>query len=292
MQIKIAKHSGFCFGVRRAIEIAEKILSESNGRVFSWGEIIHNPMVVERFSKKGMKVITDLKAAEEGTILISSHGTSPEALEAIHKKNLKIVDATCPYVRSAQMIAKRLKKEGFDIFIVGDRLHPEVRGILGFAGKRGYIIENAQLDGMPKRRFSKVGILAQTTQTKENFLNIILKILEKTFFKEARLFDTICNDTKARQQSAKELLWRCDLIIVVGGKNSANTRRLWEICRADGREAFHIEGAGEIKREWLKDKKSVGIVSGASTPDESIQEVVTALKKNSHSKLRRPFGHP
>ncbi len=278
MQIKIAEHCGFCFGVRRAIDIAERLLSQSNGAVYSWGEIIHNPKVVERFSKKGMKVITDLKAAEQGTILISSHGTSPEALEAIHKKNLKIVDATCPFVKSAQMIAKRLKEEGFDIFIVGDRLHPEVRGILGFAGKRGYVIENDKLDGMPKKRFSKIGILAQTTQAKENFLKIATRILEKGLFKEGRLFNTICNDTKERQESAKELLNSCDLLIVVGGRNSANTKRLWEICRVSGKESYRIESAEEIKDSWLKDKKRVGIVSGASTPDESIREVVKKLK--------------
>lgn len=277
MQIKIAEHCGFCFVVRRAIDIAESLLSESNGAVYSWGEIIHNPRVVEKFEKRHMEVITDLDSVKEGTILISSHGTSPKVLTAIKKRNLKVVDATCPFVKSAQNIVKGLREEGFDIFIVGDHAHPEVKSLLGFAGERGYVVENDTLEGYPEKKVLKLGILAQTTQTKENFIKVVSKILEKDF-REVRVFNTICNDTKKRQLSTRALLDCCDLLIVIGGKNSANTRRLWEICRAKGKDAFHIEGADEIKKEWLRNKKSVGVVSGASTPDESIQEIVTALR--------------
>lgn len=278
MEIKIAEHSGFCFGVRRAIDIAENLLSKSCGDVYSWGEIIHNPRVVESFSKRGIKAITDLDSIKRGTILISSHGTSPEVLEAVKKKDLKVVDATCPFVKSAQTIVKELKKQDFDIFIVGDRSHPEVKSLLGFAGERGYAVEDTKLEGYPEKKISKVGILAQTTQTKENFLKVILRILEKDL-REVRIFNTICNDTKERQFSAMALLDLCDLLIVVGGKNSANTKRLWEICRKSGKETFHIEGADEIKKMWFKNRKIVGIVSGASTPDESIQEVINQISK-------------
>jgi len=273
MKIKIARCAGFCFGVKRAINIAENALNglRSEEKIYSFGAIIHNPQVVEGLFKKELQVINGLEAIKGGTVIISSHGAPVEILEEIKKKKIKLIDATCPFVKYAQNIVKNLKKEGYGIIIVGDSAHPEVRALKSIAGK----------DKLSK----KIGIISQTTQSKVNYINEIRKIMEKDF-SEVKVFNTICNDTSKRQSATRSLLKDCDLMIVIGGKNSANTRRLWQICKESGVDSFHIETELELDKAWFKGKSCVGITSGASTPNSMVEKVVEIIKKFNKGKGR------
>ncbi|MDP2921246.1 MAG: 4-hydroxy-3-methylbut-2-enyl diphosphate reductase [Candidatus Omnitrophota bacterium] len=265
MKIKVARCAGFCFGVKRAINIAENALRElkDGDKIYSLGAIIHNPQVVDELSRKGLEVISDLRKIKRGRVIISSHGAPLETLEEIRKKKIKLIDATCPFVKYAQNIVRRLKKDGYRIIIVGDSAHPEVKALNSIAGK----IKNSK----------KIGIISQTTQNKENYIKEIGKILGEDF-SEVKIFNTICSDTSKRQSAARSLLKDCDIMIVIGGKNSANTRRLWQICKESGVDSFHIETELELKKKWFKGKICAGITSGASTPDQAVQRVTRNIK--------------
>lgn len=266
MQIKIAECAGFCFGVKRAINIAENALKrlKAKDNIYSLGPIIHNPQVVEGLFKKGLQVISDLEKIKDGTVIISSHGAPLEALKDIKKKGIKLIDATCPFVKYAQNIVKGLKKDGYRIIIVGDSAHPEIKALKSIAGK--------------DKKSKKIGVISQTTQNKENYINEIKNILGEDF-SEVKVFNTICNDTSKRQLATRSLLKDCDLMIVIGGKNSANTRRLWQICKESGVNSFHIETELEMKKKWFKGKNCIGITSGASTPDLMVKNVITKINK-------------
>jgi 4-hydroxy-3-methylbut-2-enyl diphosphate reductase len=266
MQIKVAGQTGFCFGVKRAINIAEKTIkgSEAAKGIYSLGPIIHNPQVVESLSKKGLRVIRNIKDINRGTVIICSHGAPGYLIDKIRKKNIKLVDATCPFVKYAQDIVRGLKKEGYRIIIVGDKEHPEVKALLSIAGK--------------KTNNKKIGIISQTTRNKDNYLKEILEVLKEDF-SEVRVFNTICNDTSRRQALTRKLLGECDIMVVVGGRNSANTRRLWQICKESGVDSYHIEREDELNADSFYRKKCVGVVSGASTPDTTVKKVVDKIKK-------------
>lgn len=266
MRIKVAGKTGFCFGVKRAINIAERTIKESEAEkgVYSLGPIIHNPQVVESLSRKGLRVISDIENMRQGTIIICSHGAPKELIDKIRKKGIKLVDATCPFVKYAQDIVSGLKKQGYRIIIVGDKEHPEVKALLSIAGK--------------KTNSKKIGIISQTTQNKDSYLEEILEIL-RGGFSEAKVFNTICNDTSRRQALTRRLLGECDIMIVVGGKNSANTRRLWQICKESGVDSYHIEAEDELSASYFRHKKCAGVVSGASTPDVTVKKVVDKIKK-------------
>lgn len=265
MQIKVARCSGFCFGVQRAIDIAESALKELKGKkyIYSLGPIIHNPQVVEALSKKGLYVIDNVNRIKNGVILISSHGAPVSLVQRIKKKNIKLIDATCPFVKEAQRIVAGLKKHGYKIIIVGDNKHPEVKALRGIAGK-----------GINSK---KIGIVSQTTQNKDNYIKEISEVL-KGDFSEARIFNTICKDTSERQTLTKALLKECDLMLIIGGRNSANTKRLWQICKESGVDSFHIETESELDRRQFVGKRSVGLTSGASTPDWVVKKVVERIK--------------
>ncbi|MFA5388618.1 MAG: 4-hydroxy-3-methylbut-2-enyl diphosphate reductase [Candidatus Omnitrophota bacterium] len=266
MKIKIAECAGFCFGVKRAINIAENALKElkAGDRIYSLGPIIHNPQVVDSLLKKGLGVVSFPENIESGTIVISSHGAPVKTIEDIRKKGIKLIDATCPFVKYAQKIVRDLKKDGYEIVIVGDSAHPEVKALKSIAGKN--------------KRSKRIGIISQTTQNKENYLNEIKKILASRDFSEAKIFNTICNDASKRQSAARKLLKDCGLMIVVGGNNSANTRRLWQICKESGVDSFHVETELEVDRKWFKGKKTVGITSGASTPDSMVKKITERIR--------------
>ena len=267
MKIKVARCSGFCFGVRRAINIADSALRDlkSGEKVYSLGPIIHNPQAVDELFKKGLQVITDLKKIKGGTVIISSHGAPVEALEKIKKKGIKLIDATCPFVKYAQHIVRGLKKQGYRIIIVGDNSHPEVKALKSIAGK--------------DIKSKKIGVISQTTQNRSNYIKEIKKILLEEDFNEIKVFNTICNDTSKRQLASRRLLKDCDLVIVIGGKNSANTRRLWQICKESGVDTFHIETELELKKKWFKGKVCVGITSGASTPDLMVKKIIERIRR-------------
>jgi 4-hydroxy-3-methylbut-2-enyl diphosphate reductase len=277
LRVDISEFSDFCFGVKRAISLAEKALKRYPKPVSSLGPLIHNRQVVSELSKKGLNVITDCKKVRGGTVVTRSHGIHPDVLNKLKKKNIDVVDATCPFVKNAQMLAERLSQEGYKVIIVGDKGHPEIKSLKSFSGNKAVVIATKDDAKRLKFKKGKIGVVAQTTQSLKNFMAVISELLKKSF-DEIRIFNTICSDVNMRQNSTERFSRDNDLVIVVGGKNSANTRRLYEICKCMGRESYHIEGGCEIKYKWLEGKKRVGVVSGASTPRWLVNEVVGRLR--------------
>lgn len=277
MKVKLAKHSGFCFGVRNALKKTVKLLNSGQGRVYSIGDLIHNPYVIRELKKKGLRVVKDLKDIKDGTVVVRAHGFSPSLIARAKRRGLKLVDATCPFVKKAQAISKLLNDRGYAIIIVGDKDHPEVRSLSGFARDSAYVVgkpsdlKNLNLDGA-----KKIGLLAQTTKSKEDFQAIARKLI-KDGVVELRVFNTICEAVALRQDEARSLARECDLMLVVGGKQSANTRTLAKLCRMEGTRAYHIEGFDGLDHSWLRRKRNVGIVSGTSTPEWVIEGVVKKL---------------
>ncbi len=277
MEIEKAAEMGFCFGVRRAIELVEKAAQE-RGALQTLGAIVHNRQVVEKFAKRGVTVAKNLGEIESGVVAISSHGVGLEVLKQIKLKGLEVIDATCPFVRKAQVVAQRLGKEDFRVLVFGDASHPEVQAVLGWAGEKA-----SATTEIPKLfiKSKRLGILSQTTQNQERFANFVAGIIaaESAKFSELRIFNTICDATQKRQVAALQLAKKVDLMIVIGSRDSANTKRLAEICANASVVTYHIETAAEIKPAWIRGQQRIGVTAGASTPDEVIEEVVLKLKR-------------
>lgn len=278
MKVILAKRIGFCFGVKRAIDMAENALRE-NERVCSLGSIIHNAQVVEGLSRKGLEVIKDIGRLSCGAIVASSHGISPKVAARIKEKGLKLIDTTCPFVLNAQRIAKHLSDAGYSVIIVGDRNHPEVKALVDFVSKNVFVVKDAkEARALELNRNAKISVISQTTQSMDNFLNVVRTILEK-MPKELRIINTICKDVEERQGAARALAKGVDAILVVGGRNSANTKRLSEVCKSISGNSHFVETEKELKRSWFKDARVIGITSGASTPDWIVKRVVDKIKK-------------
>lgn len=277
MKIYLAENAGFCFGVKRAITLARKTAKNTKEKVYTFGPIIHNPQVVTEFERKGITAVEDISRIEEGSyIIIRTHGVSPAKVEEFKNKKLKIIDATCPFVKKAQKFAEQLTKEGYQVIIIGESEHPEVKGICGFTKNKAIVIGDVcEVRKLPKGQ--RIGIIVQTTQSPENFKNIVVCLLEKS--NELKIFNTICDATKKRQDSSLKLTKKVDIIIVIGGYNSANTKHLAEVCESTSIPTYHIESFLDLKRDWFKGGKKVGITAGASTPDWIINEVIRNLKK-------------
>jgi 4-hydroxy-3-methylbut-2-enyl diphosphate reductase len=268
--VVVADQAGYCFGVHRALDIANEYLEGERKKVYSLGPIIHNPRVVEDFRRRGMTPVDSIDEVDEGIIVIRSHGVEKELLEKASAKGLDIADATCPFVKNAQRIAEKLFVEDYQLVIVGERRHPEVRGIVSYSGDDPLVVKDAE--GLRSKDLgTKVGVLAQTTTPKENFIGVVSAILDSAH--ECRAYNTICNATLERQASAVELAGTVETMIVVGGKNSANTRRLAELCSLSGCATYHIESPDEITSEMLCGKKRIGITAGASTPRSQVDAV-------------------
>ena len=268
MEVILAEKAGFCFGVMRALDIISKVRRSTNLPIYTLGPIIHNPQVVEKLKKDGIIPIENLDDVEgKGYLVIRSHGVSPEVIEEAERRGFKLIDATCPYVKRVQEYAKMLVNEGYRVVIVGEENHPEVKGILGHTGDRAEIY-SCEMD--VKQR-EKIGVVAQTTQSFTNLKEAIDHLLERAG--ELRVFNTICSATHERQEAAKELAQKVDVMIVIGGKNSANTTRLARISRTICPRTYHIETAEEIQPEWFEAANRVGITAGASTPDWIIDAV-------------------
>ena len=277
LEVITAEEAGFCFGVERAIDMVLEAASENDDlNVYTLGPLIHNPQVVKKLEEKNVKVASSLAEIDSGIVIIRSHGVAPEVIEQAREKNLKIIDATCPYVKNAQKYARQLVDEGYQTFIYGDQDHPEVRGIYGASDKKAVIIKEKE-DLKSVELKAKVGFVAQTTKSPESFRDIINLVI--TEVKELKVFNTICNTTDVRQSSAKKLAEDADIMFVIGGHNSANTTRLAEICAATNTPTYHIETAAEIEKEWLSGKNKVGITAGASTPDWLIREVIQLMNE-------------
>lgn len=281
MPVRLAKKVGFCFGVKRAFTMAEDVIKREK-RAYSLGSLIHNKQVVKGLSDRGLKVIDDIGKVSGGCIVISSHGISPRKAEEIKKRSLRLVDTTCPFVRNAQEMAKGLSRAGYRIIIVGDANHPEVRALVDFAGKRACVVKDAKgVKALHLKTGEKVGVLSQTTQAMDNFLAVVRTAMESKPG-ELRVFNTICRDAEARQAAAKELARQVDLMLIVGGRNSANTKRLLDVSRKILKDSYLIETYKDLRHDWFKGVGTAGITSGASTPDWIVKRVV----KEVNSKLK------
>ncbi|MFN2363651.1 MAG: bifunctional 4-hydroxy-3-methylbut-2-enyl diphosphate reductase/30S ribosomal protein S1 [Halarsenatibacteraceae bacterium] len=277
LEITTAEEAGFCFGVKRAIDMAmEAVQDESDIKVYTLGPIIHNPQVVEKLEELGIRSVEDLSEIKTGVIIIRSHGVEPKKIEEAENKGLTILDATCPYVKKAQKNAQLLMEEGYQTLIYGDQDHPEVKGILGATDYKALIIEDkSDLDEIDLQ--SRVGIVAQTTKSPASFKKLIGLLLGRV--KELKIYNTICNTTQVRQSGAENLADDVEIMIVIGGFNSANTNRLAEICSNTGTPTYHIETANDIEWSWLENIKKIGITAGASTPDWLIKEVIQTMSE-------------
>lgn len=276
MKIILAEHRGFCYGVKRAIEMAQACIDPNKGKAWTLGPIIHNPQMVARLLEQGIGVAEQLNDIPCGTVIIRSHGVGPEIYEKAESKNLHVVDATCPHVKKAQEAAYQLAQEGYEVVVIGERHHPEVKSIIEWAGKRVMVVETpAEARAIPFR--PRLGIVSQTTFAGE-LLEDIVNIL-RTKCNEIKVNRTICTATELRQQSAVLLARQVEVIIVVGGKNSANTARLAQLCQQAGSKVYHIETAQELHQEWFKGVSTVGITAGASTPDWLIEEVYNKMQE-------------
>lgn len=278
VNIEKAKEIGFCFGVRRAIDILEKAALE-NGSLETLGAVVHNEQVTRRLSEVGIKVINGIDDIKSDVVAISSHGVSPQIEAGLRAHKVKVIDTTCPYVKRAQMSARRLAEAGFWVVVYGEAQHAEVKGILGWANGKGIATLDVKPFMVSKDIPRRLGILAQTTQIPENFIKFVQEMVGLTLVKdsEIRIIDTICHDIRQRQASSLELAQKVDLMLVVGGNSSANTKRLQEICSMVT-ETHQIETAEEIGLSWLKGKKHIGVTSGTSTAEQTIDEIVKYLE--------------
>lgn len=276
--ILTANPLGFCFGVRRAIKIIKEA-SRNNHNIVTLGPIVHNKEVVNQLQQSGVQMTDDFNCIDTSTTLvISSHGISPQKLQQIRDKGINVIDTTCPNVKHAQQSAQKLFIEGYSVIIFGETSHPEVKGLLGWAGEKAVATTEVK-ELMKVELGEKVGILSQTTQSREALEKFIQEFISVKFdsLKELKIINTLCNETRKRQKAATELAKKSDIMLVVGGFNSANTKNLAKIC-SNLVETYHVESAEQIKPEWLKNKKHIGITAGASTPDKAIEEVISRLK--------------
>jgi 4-hydroxy-3-methylbut-2-enyl diphosphate reductase len=269
MEIITAKTAGFCFGVKRAIDIAFQIAKEKRKGIYTLGPIIHNPQVVDKLKEKGIIPIENIKAKKDiRALIIRTHGIPLKLSKEISSKGYEIIDATCPFVKKAQYYAKLLSEEGYQVIILGEKNHPEVKSLMS------YVIDNAiVIDGktsLPKLR-SRVGIVVQTTQP----LDVLKKVLSEAIVhaKEIKVYNTICNSTALRLKETESMANKVDVMFVVGGKNSANTTQLTKLCKSLSVPTHHIETSSEIRNEWIEKAKKIGITAGASTPKWIIKEV-------------------
>lgn len=276
MEIILAEKAGFCFGVQRALNIAQQA-ARDHARVYTLGSLIHNRRVVEELREQGIEPVDDLNRLAAGDVLvIRSHGVSPAILEQARERGIKLVDATCPFVRQAQELAHAMYREGYQVVVVGDPNHPEVAGIVGWTNGTALVVENAKAaEKLPP--MAKVAVVAQTTQPRDNFLRVVEVLKGKAG--ELKSFDTICHATRERQEAAARLARQVDVMIVVGGKESANTGKLARLCKETGTPTYHIEGAAELKPEWFAGARKVGVTAGASTPRTIIEEVIKAMEE-------------
>jgi 4-hydroxy-3-methylbut-2-enyl diphosphate reductase len=274
MEIIVAKMAGFCFGVKRAIDIAFQIANEKRKGVYTLGPIIHNPQVVEMLKEKGIIPIEDIKAKKDiRALIIRTHGIPLHLSKEISSMGCEIIDATCPFVKKAQYYAKLLMGEGYQVVILGEKNHPEVKGLMSYANDDVIVVDSKT--PLPKLK-SRVGIVVQTTQSLEALKKVLSDALEHA--NEIKVYNTICNSTALRLTETEKMARKVDVMLVVGGKNSANTTQLTRLCKSLSVPTHHIETSSEIKKEWIKNAKKLGITAGASTPEWIIKEVEKRIR--------------
>ncbi len=278
--VKLAASAGFCFGVKRAVEMVYAETAKGK-KIYTYGPIIHNEEVVKDLERKGVSVINteeELAGLKEGTVIIRSHGVAKRIYELIEKNGVEIVDATCPFVKKIHRIVKEHSGNGETILIIGDRDHPEVVGIKGWSEGRTYVAKD--IEDIEKIQFlpgEKVCVVAQTTYNFNKFKELV-EILEKKVY-DISAVNTICNATEERQTEAKSLASESDAMIVIGGRHSSNTQKLYQICKNECECTFFVQTLDDLNLDELTSVRSVGITAGASTPNNIIEEVWQACQK-------------
>jgi len=271
MRLIVAEPIGFCFGVKRAINLAKRARLKFS-RVWTLGALIHNPEVVADLRRQGIREVSSLSQVKGGALVIRSHGCPPEVLEQARTLGIEVIDATCPYVGRVQRVARDLKSAGYLVIIVGERDHPEVQSLLGYARDAGMVY-----DSKMKISEKKIGVVAQTTIPLKTF-QAALTDLSQRQFEELRVFNTICQEAASRQAAALKIAREVDLMVVIGGRNSANTSRLADIAREVGKQTYQVENRKELDPGWFAQAQRVGVTAGTSTPSWVVDDVLKALR--------------
>jgi len=275
MKIIVAKHMGFCGGVRRAVDIAQKTAESASGPVSTWGPLIHNPQVVQRLEDAGVRVAERHEGLDGEAFVVSAYGVEHGVLDAARARGMKVVDATCPVVIRAHALAEKLANEGYQVIAVGDHGHPEMVTLKEMLGDKVTIVHTRD-EAARVKVTGRLGVLSQTTQSMENFRQIVGDLALRA--RELKVLNTLCPAITVRQEETEDMAIEVDALLVVGGRGSSNTTRLAEIGRARNLPTYHIETAGEISPLWFDGVDTVGVVSGASTPDWIISEVLLRLQ--------------
>ncbi len=275
MRLILSNRIGFCYGVKRAVGIVDEISSKYKVKTF--GPLIHNPQMIDRLRKKGVQTTDAIDNSVENDckIVIRSHGVGPDIYTLLDKNRIDYVDATCPFVKNAQNFVNRKNRENATVLIFGDRHHPEVGAVMAYA--KDVIVAESIEEVRALKHFKKLAVVSQTTQSKKLFRQAIMILLDKA--DELDIYNSICGATESRQAEAEKLSQKVDVMLVVGGKNSANTRRLLTVCRNYCDRCYHIETFREIKSDWFSQDSTIGLVTGASTPDFIVDEIIEQMKE-------------
>ncbi len=278
MKITVAKNAGFCFGVKRAIDIA-RASSKKKEPVYMLGDIVHNENVVRDIEGAGIKKIKNISRIQGGSsLLIRAHGSSQKTIEKANNLELEVIDATCPMVKEIHKVVRDMDKKGYRIAVIGDYNHDEVQGIVGQIQRKAIVLENiADIEKKIPPNLKKLAVVVQSTQNLEKVLHM-QDILKKRV-PDLKFHNTICSPTRLKQNEIKTLPRKNDCIVVIGSKTSANTKRLYEIAKSINQNSYWVQSSADIKKNWFKGVESVGITAGASTPDETIQEVKEHIQK-------------
>ena len=277
MKINIAKSAGFCFGVKRAVDIAFQIAQKSP-QVYMLGDIVHNEEVVKQIKKAGIKKISSLGYGKGKILLLRAHGASAAARQTAETAGYRIMDATCPKVKEIHKIVRQMEQNGYRIIVIGDKKHEEVQGIVGQIKSKALVIDDIKnISGRSIKKIQKACCVVQSTQNLDRTLEIVERL--KSFIKDLRFFNTICRTTVTRQTEIKKMPLENDVMIIIGSKKSANTKRLYEISKSLNKKTFWCQSKKDIRLPWFRKAQSVGVTAGASTPESTIAEIVEYLKK-------------
>mgnify|MGYP000014022338 CR=1 FL=1 len=280
MEVIVAKTAGFCFGVKRAVEQVYEQIGKAEKPVYTYGPIIHNEFVVKDLEEKGVKVLNtkeELAALTGGIVVIRSHGVGKEIYDLLNEHHITVVDATCPFVKKIHRIVEEQTREGRRVIIIGNPDHPEVQGIRGWGNDTTLVVENAdQIEHLSVSKEEKMCIVSQTTFNYKKFQDLVEKFEKKGY--DILVLNTICNATQERQVEAERIASQVDAMIVIGGKNSSNTRKLYEICQKECKDTYYIQTLDDLNPESVNSVRSVGITAGASTPKKIIEEVHTNVR--------------
>jgi 4-hydroxy-3-methylbut-2-enyl diphosphate reductase len=274
MKINLAKSAGFCFGVKRALDIALKTAS-THPHVYMMGNIVHNEDVTKQIEHAGIKKIAKLTDGKDKTFLLQAHGVGLDFIKKIKDLGYNIIDATCPMVKEIHGIARNMETQGYKIIIIGDKNHDEVRGIVGQLENKPILIEDAS-DIRFNKKISRAAVVVQSTQNVSKVLTLIS--LLKPYTKELKFFNTICRPTRLKQEDIKKMPLENDVMVIIGSKTSANTKRLYEISRSINKRSYRVHSKKDLKPGWFKNADSVGVTAGASTPDRTIKEIISCIR--------------